>query len=556
MKIKNNSKTNIKNLQLKIDDFSNLIYSTFRMKNKSIFNNSNNNETPPVNTTASNSNLVYPIISSNNTKVPTIKSITQQNFYQPEKHKKIISTDYNSNNDNTKQKPVLKSSKKILLTLQKTMKKIKVKKREERLKELFNDTFIIKTKIKKNFIKALPKFETKENKLLLQENNKNKNKFKELRFKIHNTIKMNTLPLCNSYMNKSHLFNEKLLEYYRSEYHINLLKNFKKDFKFNINIENHPKVKMYTDIVELEKISESNKVDFKKVFTPEEQKLILLDTAYYFQRDSPNIFTNVNISKKKNLSDRIQDEDEENQIKKILNDLLNKKNKKKLKKFKMGIYMGEELRNLGDDAINKINKIISSKEMKNLNSKKLEELDLNDFTPSKNGAENEISKNMRDNKKYNFFKIYKINIKESDKRAEKLRISDIDKLNKKNQFCFNVESKLKSCTREINMISKDKALQKRAKERLYYDKSKDEQNEFNIFTKQMLIEQNYEYISKHKRKLRDVNKKNHFDNKKDELAENINESNKKKNNNILSENKDKKFINYYINKIKLNYKNQ
>ena len=553
---KNHSKTNIKNLQLKIDDFSNLIYSTFRMKNKSIFNNSNNNETPPVNTTASNSNLVYPIISSNNTKVPTIKSITQQNFYQPEKHKKIISTDYNSNNDNTKQKPVLKSSKKILLTLQKTMKKIKVKKREERLKELFNDTFIIKTKIKKNFIKALPKFETKENKLLLQENNKNKNKFKELRFKIHNTIKMNTLPLCNSYMNKSHLFNEKLLEYYRSENHINLLKNFKKDFKFNINIENHPKVKMYTDIVELEKISESNKVDFKKVFTPEEQKLILLDTAYYFQRDSPNIFTNVNISKKKNLSDRIQDEDEENQIKKILNDLLNKKNKKKLKKFKMGIYMGEELRNLGDDAINKINKIISSKEMKNLNSKKLEELDLNDFTPSKNGAENEISKNMRDNKKYNFFKIYKINIKESDKRAEKLRISDIDKLNKKNQFCFNVESKLKSCTREINMISKDKALQKRAKERLYYDKSKDEQNEFNIFTKQMLIEQNYEYISKHKRKLRDVNKKNHFDNKKDELAENINESSKKKNNNILSENKDKKFINYYINKIKLNYKNQ
>ena len=557
---KNHSKTNIKNLQLKIDDFSNLIYSTFRMKNKSIFNNSNNNETPPVNTTASNSNLVYPIISSNNTKVTRIKSITQQNFYQPEKHKKIISTDYNSNNDNnnnnTKQKPVLKSSKKILLTLQKTMKKIKDKKREERLKELFNDTFIIKTKIKKNFIKTLPKFDTKENKLLLQENNKNKNKFKELRFKIHNTIKMNTLPLCNSYMNKSHLFNEKLLEYYRSENHINLLKNFKKDFKFNINIENHPKVKMYTDIGELEKISESNKVDFKKVFTPEEQKLILLDTAYYFQRDSPNIFTNVNISKKKNLSDRIQDEDEENQIKKILNDLLNKKNKKKLKKFKMGIYTGEELRNLGDDAINKINKIISSKEMKNINSKKLEELDLNDFTPSKNGAENEISKNMRDNKKYNFFKIYKINIKESDKRAEKLRISDIDKFNKKNQFCFNVESKLKSCTREINMISKDKALQKRAKERLYYDKSKDEQNEFNIFTKQMLIEQNYEYISKHKRKLRDVNKKNLFDNKKDELAENINESSKKKNNNILSENKDKKFINYYINKIKLNYKNQ
>ena len=553
---KNHSKTNMKNLKLKIDDFSNLIYSTFKMKNKSIFNNNDNNETPPVNTTASNSNLVFPIISLNNTKVTTIKSITQQNFYQPEKQRKIMSTDNNNSNNNTKQIPVLKSSKKILLTLQKTMKKIKDKKREERLKELFNDTFIIKTKVKNNFIKTLPKFDSKEKKLLLQENNKNKNKFKELRFKIHNTIKINTLPLCNSYMNKSHLFNEKLLEYYRSENHINLLKNFKKDFRFNANIENHPKVKMYTDIGELEKISESNKVDFKKVFTPEEQKLIMLDTVYYFQQDSPNIFTNVNISKKKNLSDRIQDEDEENQIKKILNDLLNKKNKKKLKKFKMGIYTGEELRHLGDDAINKINKIISSKEVKNLNSKKLEELDLNDFTPSKSEAENDIAKNMRNNKKYNFFKIYKINIKESDKKAEKLRISDIDKLNKINQFCFNVESKLKSCTREINMISKDKALQKRAKERLFYDKSKDEKNEFNIFTKQMLIEQNYEYISRHKRKLRDINKKNLFDNKKDELAENVNESNKRKNNNILTENKDKKFINYYINKIKLNYKNQ
>ena len=544
-------KTHIKNLRLKIDDFSNLIYTTFGMKNKNIFIHSNNTS-PRLTSTTTNSNIIYPKISSNDSKSHKIISNTQQNFFKPNKLKNITSPEFNQNN-----LFILRDSKKILSSLQNNLTKIKDKNREERLNELFNKTFIISKKSKKKLInKTVPKFIPKETKLLIPSNSKNKNNFKELRFKIHHTIKMNTLPLCNSYMNKAHLFNEKLLEYYRSEYHINLLKNFKKDFKFNINIENHPKVKMYTNIVELEKISESNKVDFKKVFTPEEQKLILLDTAYYFQRDSPNIFTNVNISKKKNLSDRIQDEDEENQIKKILNYLLNKKNKKKLKKFKMGIYMGEELRNLGDDAINKINKIISSKEMKNINSKKLEELDLNDFTPSKNGAENEISKNMCDNKKYNFFKKYKINIKESDKRAEKLRISDIDKLNKKNQFCFNVESKLKSCTREINMISKDKALQKRAKERLYYDKSKDEQNEFNIFTKQMLIEQNYEYISKHKRKLRDVNKKNLFDNKKDELAENINESSKKKNNNILSENKDKKFINYYINKIKLNYKNQ
>ena len=151
--------------------------------------------------------------------------------------------------------------------------------------------------------------------------------------------------------------------------------------------------------------------------------------------------------------------------------------------------------------------------------------------------------------------MYKINSKDADKQAENLRKNDIERSNRMTQFHFNIESKLKSCEREINMISKDKALQKRAKDKMYYDKSKDEKNEFNIFTKQMQVEQNYEYLSKHRRKMRDLNQKN-FDNKKDELEDITKELNKNANNNALSENKDKKFINYYINKIKLNYKQQ
>ena len=54
------SKTELKNLKLKIDDFSNLICSTFRLKNKNIFTSSEANK---INSTASNSNLLYPIIS-------------------------------------------------------------------------------------------------------------------------------------------------------------------------------------------------------------------------------------------------------------------------------------------------------------------------------------------------------------------------------------------------------------------------------------------------------------------------------------------------------------
>ena len=533
------SKTNLKKLKLKIDDFSDLVFNTFRLKNKNLFNK--NIDTPPTNTTASNSKLYYPPISTNNENKNKIRSNTQQNFYPKVNNsiEPLSSTTYNTNQNKLL---LIKRPEKILFTLQKTMKKINNKKREEKYKQLYENTFIINHHKNTNKLnKTLPKFKPKESKLLMLENSKNKNKFKELRFKIHNTIKLNTLPLCNSYMNRAHLFNEKLLEYYRSENHINLIKNFQKNLRFNMNMENHPKIKMYTDIGELEKISESNKVDFKKAFTPEEQKLIMLDTAYFFQRDSPNIFTNVNISGKKNLADRINDEDEEHQIKKILTELLNRKNRKKLKNIKKGIKGYDMLRNISDNTMAKINKIISSKEMKNFNPKNLDNIDLNAFTQSDNeNNDNYESSNAKNNKNYNFWKFYKINLKESNKQAEKLGNMDKDRLNKINEFNFNVESKLKSCKREIDMISRDKALEKRAKEKLYYDKTKDEKNEFNIFTRQMLIEVNYEYISRHRRKMMDINKKNMFDNKKDELEEeNLNNTSKKKNNTILSENKDK-----------------
>ena len=541
------SKTEIRNLQLKIEDFSNLICTTFRLKNKNIFTSPEANR---INSTASNSDLDYPIISTTSRiNKPKIQLNTQQNFFN-KKNLKIIPTSGNSPN-------ILQNSKKILFTLKKTMKKIKDKKREK-FNEFLNQTFVFYDTSKDKLVKTVPKFKPNETKLLLPENSKNKNKFKELRFKIHNTIKQNTLPLCNNYITKAHLFNEKLLEYYRSENHINLLKNFKKSFKFNSNLENHPRVKMYTDIGDIEKESESKKVNFKKVFSPEEQKLIMLDTAYYFQRDNPSIFTNVNIIKKKNLADRIQDEDEEHQIKNILNELLNKKNRNKLKNFRKGNGYNSLFRDISDSTMAKINKILSSKEMKNLNAKKIENLDLNDFSPNKedNNGFSKISKN---NKNFDFFNIYKLNLLESNKEAEKLRKIDKENLDKENLFKFNVENRLKKCEREINMISRDKALKKRAKEKIYYDRTKDEKNEFNILTKHNLV---IEFIEKFRRKLRDfneINKKNILDNKKSVIEEDENEENikkKKKNNNILADNKEKKLINHYINKIKINYKQQ
>ena len=107
----------------------------------------------------------------------------------------------------------------------------------------------------------------------------------------------------------------------------------------------------------------------------------------------------------------------------------------------------------------------------------------------------------------------------------------------------------------MNYIYKDKLLQKKAKDKIYYDKAKDEKNKFNIFTKQMLVEQNYEYLRKVGRKIDRMNKNEGNKNKeKDEEEDKKKDSNKKENKNDLSNNKEKKLINLHINKIKLIYK--
>ena len=163
---KKHFKTHIKNLRLKIDDFSNLIYTTFGMKNKNIFIHSNLTS-PRLTSTTTNSNIIYPKISSNDSKINKITSNTEENFFQPNKLKNNIFPEFNHN--------ILKDSNKILTSLQKTLSKIKDKNREERLNELFHKTFIISNKSnKKKFNKIVPKFIPKETKLLIQSNSRNK----------------------------------------------------------------------------------------------------------------------------------------------------------------------------------------------------------------------------------------------------------------------------------------------------------------------------------------------------------------------------------------------
>ena len=145
----------------------------------------------------------------------------------------------------------LRNTREILSKLRKTILKIKNKKNNlNTINDDFKNNIITKNNLisnqsknkpKKspeyqlNYSKTFTKFELNKNKnkLNLDINEKNKNKYKELRFKVHDTIKSNIHPLCNNFINKAHLFNEKILEYYQSEHYINLIEIIKINFIIN-----------------------------------------------------------------------------------------------------------------------------------------------------------------------------------------------------------------------------------------------------------------------------------------------------------------------------------
>ena len=287
------------------------------------------------------------------------QAYTQPHFYSSNKLNSTNSTDFSHKK--------IKNVKLILSKLRRTFSNIKYKR--QNINKNFNSINQLKneynySKSQKHFhifSKTISsKFNLNNNKIKFNEDIKNKNKFKELRFKVHNTIRSNKHPICNDFINKAHLFNEKILEFYQSENYINLIRNFQNNFHYNINIENHPKINMYTDLQSLKKLSKTHKLDFKRCFSEKDQKLILHDPAYYFQNDSPNNFININIIKTKKLVDRIQEEDEEKQMKQILNNYINKKNKIKNRNLKIEF---ENYDNKNDDKqrrlITKINRILS-----------------------------------------------------------------------------------------------------------------------------------------------------------------------------------------------------
>ena len=535
------SKDNInRNIGRKLNKDYNNIYNGNSMKDKMFYlqNNSNNNQ------------KLYSLFeqnqnSNNDSNCPLGLSL-QTKAYANKGN--IYSTPLfkSTNSRNVISHKKIKNSKQILIKLRKTILKIK---NEKRMKES-RDDFSHKAKTHK-----LEK-DKNQNTVNIDVDTKNKNKYKELRFKVHNTIQSNIHPLCNNYINRAHLFNEKILEYYQSDHYINLIKNYQNKFHYKLTVENHPKIKMFTDINSLKKVTQKNKLDFKKCFSEKEQKIILLDPAYYFQKDSPTHFKNINIKKSQKLVDRIQQEEEEQKIRQILREYIIRKNRPKTRNIKSGIDYSKsnEERRRENKLILKIKKILGERNIKNLDAKKLETLDLTNLASEESNSED--LKDLNKDENYDYFKTYNTHIKNSLSFAKLINKVESKKKIRKKQFSSKIDKNMKNCAIRLNTISKDKNLERNARERLSISKFQDEKNKFNIVTKQMLIEQNYHYLSKFDRKQDSKMEKENYlyevNKNKDESCEN--KSIKKEKNKDISDSKEKKLLNLHINKIKLNYK--
>ena len=445
---------------------------------------------------------------------------------------------YSTDLTNSKRQIKLKiKTKSVLKKLKHILQKIKSEKQ-------INSANTARINQKMNFNKR-KNFSQKEgkNENITDENNINKNKLKQLRFKVHSIIKNNYRHLCDNFINKTHLLNEKIMHYYLSEHYKNSSVSYRQNFHYKNDIELKPKINMYTDLNKLDTESNNNKLDFKKCFSAKEQKLILLDPNYYFQKDNPNIFKNVNIVRSRTLTQNITEEDQIQQIKKILSEYLN---------YKKSLFQSKKTKSTNITRKSKVYKkivdFIKKNNIQYLSPEKLSSINLLSLSDLQNKKDDEGGCQNSNNKRYDYLKTYNKFVLEANRNhVNKDRI----KKNRDKEIQKEIEEHMRNCQLQINYISKDRSLVNRKTHNLFYDREKDEKNEFNIITKQMLIEQNYEYLSKFEKKKKEIDR---------EQEENLKNKKKiKKSNGIdifkkqLSEQKEKNYISIYLNKIKNEY---
>ena len=470
-----NKKVTLKNkfIQKQLNNISNNDSKNYCLTSSNFLHKSNN----------MNENIIT-ISNSNSNSFNLINNSLKDNIiYNKKNKKKLLSTD-------------IKKIKRKLLSIKKNK--------------------LLKNSNDNNFIKSSHKAKTKNyydmeknrfnpillyNNLTFNNNNKNDNtkinnnktKLKELKFKVFHTIKNNYLPLCSHFISNAESNNKKILEYYSSDNYKKILKIYKKNFHYKMDIEKNPKIETYTDIPKInEQSSFTKKLNIDKLFTKEEKKLILLEPDYYFKNTNKDCFEDIKIIQAKTLAERINKED------KIKEEEI-KKNKRK------------RCKTTNNDDDDKIDEYLNKTEIK------------------KNKYKDDYMNEYKNNKRL----IEKMIKKENDIKKEKeKKIINV-------QECFNKELN--------NGYTKYKALINKNKEIKYKKKPKFINKTDTLGMRNNLILNNYKHIIKHERLLKKMNKLN-------DESKSLSKSIKKEDLNNLNNNKQFEYIKTYINKIKNIYK--
>ena len=441
---------------------------------------------------------------------------TNKNFFNQSLNKQNIKNISNLTNYEEKLN-LIKLNKENIINNKIKLTNEKINKKNEHLKL-----------IEKNKLKTRQKSEEKSKKI--EEIHKLKNK-------VHNILTNKIIKKCHNFEKDINFFNDKIFEYYQSDYYKNLHLNYHRHFHSNSDIESNKRINMIIDLDEIKKKNDLvENIDFYKTFSTKEKRLIQLEPSYYFKDFSK--FIGLKNFTLKTLKEKINEEDDE----KLKFNKIEKQKKLKELEEKLKIRKKRRRKDVSDFDVVLINTFIN------------DDVDSNETTE-------EINENKEKNKNKNIInlkeknKIYENLIKKCDKfTKEKINESKEKKIKENNYFNY-INKEIKNSLNKINFL--------KTKDSFYNNKNLPD------FKKKLGYENKIEYLlklNKNNLNKKPVSPQNLYKNgyfcKKhnklhsmddydfEKLSHNHSFINNNENNNEKNE---MKLINYYVSKLRKMY---
>ena len=491
------------------------------ISSKIIQKDNNNNNT--------NNNIEKNFLSTmsdfSNNKLNIQNSKTNKNFFNQTLYKQNLKNKINLSNYEEKLN-LIKLNKENIINNKIKLTNDKINKKNEQIK--LNE---------KNKLQILKK--TQENSKKLEEIHKLKNK-------VHNILTNRIIKKCHNFEKDINFFNDKIFEYYQSDFYKNLHLNYHRHFHSKSDIESNKRINMIIDLNDIKKKNDLvENIDFNKTFSTKEKRLIQLEPSYYFKDFSK--FTGLKNFTLKTLKEKINEEEEE----KLKYNKIEKQKKLKELEDKLKIRKKRRRKDVSNFDVVLINTFINDDVDSNNETTEENEENLKE----KNKIKNKI--NLKEKNK-----IYENLIKKCDKFTAKKINESYEKKIKENNFFNYVNKEIKNSFNKINFL--------KTKDSFYNNKN------LPNFKKKLGYENKSEYLLKLNKKNLDkkpvspqnlykngyfCKKHNKFHSMDDydfeKFSDNHSFFNKNNNNNDNENNNDKnemKLINYYVTKLKKMYK--